>query len=109
MIMKAKEFAGIIPPMLTAFTQQGEIYEGCKDSSFDFVNFLLYQNAVSAYPWFSGSPMMTSRTSRAAATQLVPLMGYARPGVRIHGFTARFHVSLGALPQIAGGFHLKRA
>ena len=57
MIMKAKEFTGIIPPVLTAFTEQGEIYEkGIRE----IVSFVL-PHVDGLYPvgTYGCGPMMT--------------------------------------------------
>jgi len=70
----------ISPKLLSRLAQYG--LRGCKDSSFDIVNFFQYQNAVSAYPDFNlivGTEAFFMGAFDAGATGMICGLGNAFP------------------------------
>jgi dihydrodipicolinate synthase/N-acetylneuraminate lyase len=70
----------ISPKLLARLAAHG--LRGCKDSSFDIVNFFLFQNAVSAYPDFNvivGTEAFFMGAFDAGATGMVCGLGNAVP------------------------------
>jgi dihydrodipicolinate synthase/N-acetylneuraminate lyase len=83
--MKASDFKGIIPPMMTAFTQDGEIYE---KGTREIVNFIV-PHVHGLYPCGTyGSGPMMSIAERKKAAEIIIDQVRGRVPVIVHVGTA---------------------
>jgi len=83
--MKASDFKGIIPPMMTAFTKEGEIYEKGTREIVDFI----VPHVQGLYPCgtYGSGPMMSIAERKKAAEIIVDQTG-GRVPVIVHVGTA---------------------
>ena len=83
--MKASDFKGIIPPMMTAFTEEGEIYEEGTRQIVDFI----VPHVQGLYPCGTyGSGPMMSIAERKRAAEIVVDQTKGRVPVIVHVGTA---------------------
>ena len=83
--MKARDFKGIIPPMMTAFTAEGEIYEKGTRNMVDFI----VPHAHGLYPCGTyGSGPMMSISERKKAAEIIIEQVNGRVPVIVHVGTA---------------------
>ncbi len=83
--MKARDFKGIIPPMMTAFTAEGEIYEKGTREIVDFI----VPHVHGLYPCGTyGSGPMMSISERKKAAEIIIEQANGRVPVIVHVGTA---------------------
>ncbi|MBM3143240.1 MAG: dihydrodipicolinate synthase family protein [Chloroflexi bacterium] len=83
--MKAKDFKGVIPPMMTAFTAEGEIYEKGTREIVDFI----VPHVQGLYPCGTyGSGPMMSISERKKAAEIIIDQTNGRVPVIVHVGTA---------------------
>lgn len=83
--MKASEIKGIIPPMMTAFTEKGEIYEKGTREIVDFI--VPYAQGLFPCGTYGSGPMM-SIAERKKAAEIIIDQAKGRVAVIVHVGTA---------------------